>query len=88
MMNTVKHFSPGVLILVIVCVQACQHSTRNSPPHQQQQTSSNVFDAYLKTDIPPADGFDIAVGDANAASSPGRDDGGYTVRKVHGKDHL
>src|ERR1044072_1342098 len=64
-----RHFSPAVLILVIVCVQACQRSTPGKPSsnasHQQQRTSQNVFDAYLKTDVPPADGFDFSVGDAN-----------------------
>src|SRR5215217_2573340 len=61
-----KRFSPAVLILVIVCVQACQRPTRSNPSHQQQRTSPNVFDAYLETDVPPADAFDFAVGDANA----------------------
>jgi hypothetical protein len=60
-----KRFSPAVLIVVIVCVQACQRSTSSSPIHQPR-TSPNVFDAYLNTDIPPADGFDFPVGDANA----------------------
>src|ERR1044071_6875957 len=60
-----RHFSAAVLILVVVCVQACQRPTRSNPSHQQRD-SPNVFDAYLNTDIPPADGFDFAVGDANA----------------------
>ena len=65
-----KHFSPAVLILVIVCVQACQRPTpSNSNPPHQQQTSPNVFDAYLASDIPPADGFDFPVGDVNARGS-------------------
>lgn len=64
-MTSFKHFSPGVLILIIVCLQACQRPSSSNPSHQQQRTSSNVFDAYLKTDIPPADGFDFSVGDAN-----------------------
>jgi hypothetical protein len=64
-MTRFKHLSPAVLIVVIVCVQACQRPTPRNTPHQQQ-TSPNVFDAYLETDIPPADGFDFPVGDANA----------------------
>jgi murein DD-endopeptidase MepM/ murein hydrolase activator NlpD len=60
-----KHLSPVVLILVTVCVQACQRAIPAKPSARQQQASANVFDAYLKTDIPPADGFDFAVGDAN-----------------------
>ncbi len=64
-MTRFKHLSLAVLIVVIVCVQACQRPTPSNPPHQQR-TSSNVFDAYLETDIPPADGFDFPVGDANA----------------------
>ena len=60
-----KHFLPAVLILVVVCVQACQRPTRSNVSHQQQ-TSLNVFDAYLNTDTPAADGFDFPVGDANA----------------------
>ena len=65
-----KHFSPAVLMLVIFCVQACHRpnpgNSSSNPSHQQQRTSPNVFDAYLKTDVPPANGFDFAVGDANA----------------------
>ena len=64
-MTRFKHLPPAVLIVVIVCVQACQRPTPSNPPNQQQ-TSRNVFDAYLETDIPPADGFDFPVGDANA----------------------
>jgi hypothetical protein len=60
-----KHFSAAVVIVVIVCVQACQRPTR-SDPSPQQRTSPNVFDAYLETDMPPADGFDFPLGDANA----------------------
>jgi murein DD-endopeptidase MepM/ murein hydrolase activator NlpD len=65
-MTSFKHLSPAVLIVVLVCVQACQRLTpapTNSP--HQQPTAPNVFDAYLETDIPPADGFDFPVGDAN-----------------------
>jgi hypothetical protein len=61
-----KQFSLAVLILVIIYVQACQRPTTSNPPHQQR-TSSNVFDTYLNTDLPPADGFDFPVGDANAS---------------------
>jgi hypothetical protein len=63
--------SAAVLIVVIVCVQACQRPT-SSNPLQPQQTSPNAFDAYIKTDIPPADDFDFPVGDANA-SGPYKD---------------
>jgi len=66
-----KQFSLAVLILVTICVQACQRPTTSNPPHQQR-TSSNVFDNYLNTDLPPADGFDFPVGDANA-SGPYKD---------------
>jgi murein DD-endopeptidase MepM/ murein hydrolase activator NlpD len=75
-MTRFKHLSPAVLIVVIVCVQACQRTTRSSPSsnqsNQQQQTAPNVFDAYLETDLPPADGFDFPVGDVNAGG-PYRD---------------
>ena len=60
-----KLWSAAVLIVIIVWVQACQRPTPPNRSHQQQ-TSRNVFDAYLETDIPPADGFDFPVGDANA----------------------
>ena len=69
-MTRFKHLSPAVLISLIVCVQACQRPTPSNPssnPSPQQQTSPNVFDPYLATDIPPADGFDFPVGDANAS---------------------
>jgi murein DD-endopeptidase MepM/ murein hydrolase activator NlpD len=69
-MTKLKHFALAVLIVVIVFSQACQRSTAINPsPAPQQQTSTNAFDAYLKTDIPPADGFDFPVGDANAKGS-------------------
>ncbi len=72
-MTTFKHLPPAVLIIVVVCVQACQRPTpSNSNPPHQQQTSPNVFDANLETDVPPADGFDFPVGDANA-SGPYKD---------------
>src|ERR1044072_7527587 len=65
-MMSFKHFSLVVLILVIVCLQACQRATPGrSSSNPSHQPSQNVFDAYLKTDVPPADGFDFAVGDAN-----------------------
>lgn len=64
-MTRFKHFSPAVMLVVIVCIQACQRPTESHPSHQQR-TSSNVFDAYLKTDITLADGFDFPLGDANA----------------------
>lgn len=58
---------PGVLILLIVGAQACQRPTAAPDISSiQQQTAQNVFDAYLKTDVPPADGFDFPIGDANA----------------------
>jgi murein DD-endopeptidase MepM/ murein hydrolase activator NlpD len=63
-MTSFKHFSPAFLILIIVCVQACERPAP-SGPSPQQQSSQNVFDAFLKTDIPPADGFDFPVGDVN-----------------------
>ncbi len=67
-MKRFKHFSPAVLIVLIVCVQAC-HRSAPSNPAVQTQTSPNVFDAYLNTDVTPADGFDFPVGDANAGGS-------------------
>lgn len=63
-----KHLSPAVLIVVVVCVRACQRYNPGNPSHQQQ-ASRNTFDAYLESDIPPADGFDFPVGDANAGGS-------------------
>jgi len=51
-----KHFLPAVLILVVVCVQACQRPTRSNPSHQQR-TSLNVFDV---SSFLPA--FDVGAG--------------------------
>ena len=63
--NDLGLLSTAVLILLMLCVQACQRPARSNPSHPRP-TSTNVFDAYLNTNIPPADGFDFPVGDANA----------------------
>lgn len=62
---TSKHLSPAVLIILMVCVQACQPPASSHTSHPPQ-ASPNVFDAYLETGIPPADGFDFPIGDVNA----------------------
>ena len=67
-MTRFKHLSPGVLISSLSAFMPAAHpSNPSSNPSPQQQTSPNVFDPYLATDIPPADGFDFPVGDANAS---------------------
>ncbi len=66
-MWSIRKKCAAVLIVVIVCVQACQRpAAAPNIPSNQPQTSTNTFDAYLNTDIPPADGFDFPIGDANA----------------------
>ncbi len=52
------------LAFVAIFGGACSRSSNSSPVQPRSQNSSaNVFDDYLKTDFPPADGFDFAVGD-------------------------
>jgi murein DD-endopeptidase MepM/ murein hydrolase activator NlpD len=59
-----------ILVLFVFC-QACsnvQPTTRTNPT-STSSASLNVFDEYLSTTIPPADGFDFPIGDANAQGS-------------------
>jgi murein DD-endopeptidase MepM/ murein hydrolase activator NlpD len=45
---------------------ACKHSSANANSTVNHSSSAaNVFDAYLNSDIPPADGFDFSAGDPN-----------------------
>lgn len=54
------------LASVAIIGGACSRPTNSSPAQPRSPNSSaNVFDDYLKTDFPPADGFDFAVGDSN-----------------------
>lgn len=55
------------LLFVVISFQSCRQavSIRRSEP----SVPNNVFDAYLNTDIPPADGFDFPIGDVNGQGS-------------------
>jgi murein DD-endopeptidase MepM/ murein hydrolase activator NlpD len=58
----------AVLLVLVFILPSCSKSTVGTPS-QTNQSSQNVFDAYLNSDIPPADGFDFAAGDANGNGS-------------------
>src|SRR5262245_9661593 len=65
--------SSTCLLICLLLYSACNRSTKSS--NRQSTTpasanhSQNVFDAYMNSDIPVADGFDFAAGDANARGS-------------------
>lgn len=56
------------LLLVVLAFQSCRQAATNRRGNEQS-TPQNVFDAYLNTDVPPADGFDFPIGDVNAQGS-------------------
>lgn len=61
-----------ILIIVLVWIPACRSSQSQQTtqqPANQRQSQQNDFDKYLNSEIPPADGFDFAVGDVNAKGS-------------------
>jgi murein DD-endopeptidase MepM/ murein hydrolase activator NlpD len=57
----------GLLVLLAcrVMILSCRSPSSTIPNLQpaNPNSSSNVFDEYLRTEFPPADGFDFAVGD-------------------------
>jgi murein DD-endopeptidase MepM/ murein hydrolase activator NlpD len=58
-------------ILLLIGLTACSF-TKSAPDARRTTASSrpqNVFDAYIQSDFPAADGFDFPVGDANAKGS-------------------
>ena len=67
-MNRFRNVSPALLLLALVSFQSCRHPAGNNQT-RQQSPPQNVFDAYLNSDVPPADGFDFPIGDVNAQGS-------------------
>jgi murein DD-endopeptidase MepM/ murein hydrolase activator NlpD len=60
----------ALLVLTAMTLSCQSRLTTNSPSQPLNQTTTgNVFDSYLKTDSPPADGFDFAVGDRDGKGS-------------------
>jgi murein DD-endopeptidase MepM/ murein hydrolase activator NlpD len=57
-----------VLLLAIAAVSSsCQTApSKSTSPQSSSSGERNVFDDYLNTGLPPADGFDFAVGDRDA----------------------
>ncbi len=65
-MSRHTRLSRTFLIIALIVLQACYKSTpRTSNQAGSTGRPQNAFDNYLNSDIPPADGFDFAVGDAN-----------------------
>jgi murein DD-endopeptidase MepM/ murein hydrolase activator NlpD len=58
----------AVLLALVFILPSCSKSP-TAPATQTNQSPQNIFDAYLSSDIPPADGFDFAAGDANGHGS-------------------
>src|SRR6185295_4763817 len=81
--NSSLELSLIALLALCVSLTACTGAkTRSSTASQTANASSptgNVFDDYLTTDFPPADGFDFPFG---------RGDGGGSYEdKATGKQH-
>ena len=76
MLQLFSRFSCGFLLACLMACQSNRVSSENTPTHQ---TSGNSFDQFLKTPVPPADGFDFPFGDADGK-------GAYTD-KATGKTH-
>jgi len=64
-MISANRFIP-LIAFVLVSLSSCSSPVkRSSSLPSSQPTPSDVFDAFMATDIPPADGFDFAIGDEN-----------------------
>src|SRR5687768_12470330 len=60
-----------VLAAVSLLSNGCTSRPISQPSTTPSAASHNKFDEYLNTELPPADGFDFPLGDANGK-------GGYT----------
>jgi murein DD-endopeptidase MepM/ murein hydrolase activator NlpD len=78
---TVTSLKSKSLLLPILCLSlalSCSRSvSRSNAPGGSPGNSTNALDDYLKSDFPPADGFDFPFGDGNG--------GGTYVDKSTGK---
>ena len=65
---TMKHTS--LLLLAVFLINGCSESLPESHPiSDDSPPPPDLFDTYLDTDFPPADGFDFPVGDVNGEGS-------------------
>src|SRR5262245_40989653 len=65
-MSTPPQLTLAVMLITLTSsIYGCS-STKSSPPVRQPSTPQNIFDAYIQSDYPPADGFDFPVGNTNA----------------------
>ena len=62
------HWIIGVVIIVLVSTISCRNATQSKPTNNLGRVQS-TFAAYLNSEVPAADGFDFAVGDANGKGS-------------------
>src|SRR5262245_61176097 len=51
------------IVITALLLSACSRIEKTGVSNARAASSSNVFDEYLRTDFPAADGFDYAVGD-------------------------
>lgn len=58
---------PIILLIVIISFQSCRQTEGSRS--NNRNTPQDIFDAYMNTDVPPADGFDFPIGDVNAKGS-------------------
>ncbi len=70
LLNNLKFTFVLVLILFTTLTSCSRPTTRSANPSTSPpQSTQNTFDSYIDRDIPPADGFDFPIGDANAKGS-------------------
>jgi len=67
-MLTPHHWITAVLIVVVGSMISCRNATP-SKPTTDSGSVQGTFAAYLSSEVPAADGFDFAVGDANGKGS-------------------
>jgi len=65
-MSRFKQSSLTILTIVVLVSSACRSAAPTNRSSARRADPPNVFEDYLRTDLPIADGFDFAVGDANA----------------------
>ena len=67
-MKRFRHVSPALILLAFASFQSCRQPAGTNQT-RQQSAPQNIFDVYMNSEVPPADGFDFPIGDLNAEGS-------------------
>ena len=62
------HRTIAIVLVIVGTTISCRNATQSKPTNNLGQVQS-TFAAYLNSEVPAADGFDFAVGDANGKGS-------------------